>query len=78
MSSVIKGFIISVFTIATALIWKEVIWALVSKLFQEHALFYQFATAILATVIAIILIYIFLETEDEVEIAIKKFGKRKK
>ena len=77
-SSIIKTFIISAFTIAIALIWKEVIFNSIKYFFPKNTIFYEFLAALVATLIAIILIYILLKTEYGAEVVIKKLGRKKK
>ena len=74
---VINSSIITAFTIAAALIWKDVITELINIIIpQTGQLFSQLIAAILATIFVIIAIYIILKTEDEAETVVKKLRER--
>lgn len=83
---IIQTSIVGAFTIAVALIWKDVIIeAIESVVPPSEELFYKLITAIAATVFAVLAIYFTLKTETEAEIVIKKaeliiekFTKKKK
>ena len=76
---VIETSVITAFTIATAFIWKDVIIDFI-KLFVPpgEEIYYKFLTAVIATFILIIAIYIVLKTEAETEVVIKKIKKKKR
>ena len=68
ISGIVKTSIVTAFTIATALIWKDFIENLI-KTFVEpsQALKYQFLAASFSTIFVIIAIYFILKAESEVE-----------
>ncbi len=78
---IIKTSIVTAFTIAAAFIWKDVILEFIQTIFPtENQLLYNFVAAIMATIIVILLIYVFLQTESELEVLISKIrnkGKKK-
>jgi len=70
---VIKTAIVSAFTIATALIWKDFISGVIIKIVPpSELLFYQFLAALISTIILIIVLYLILKTGSEAEIVLKK------
>jgi hypothetical protein len=70
---VVKTAIVSAFTIATALIWKEIIVETIDFFFPAgDNLFYKFIVGVLVLIISIIAIYLVLSTEDEPEYLIDK------
>ena len=71
--SVLTTAVVSAFTIAAALIWRDVITEAIELFFPAQELQYKFFVAIIATVIAFIGIYIFLKTEHGAEVVIHKF-----
>ena len=76
---VINSSLITAFTIAAALIWKDVITELIELLIPNNGqLFSQLIAAILATIFVIGAIYIILKTEDEAESVVKKIRGRQK
>ncbi len=79
IGGIVKTSLVTGFTIATALIWKEVIVNAIHAFFPSgDFLLYEFFVAILATVIIVIMIYMILKAENETEIVIKKLKKKKK
>ncbi|MFZ5955192.1 MAG: DUF5654 family protein [Nanoarchaeota archaeon] len=75
---VIKTAIVSAFTIATALIWKDVITGLIELLVPaSEELFYKLIAAVLSTILAIIAIYTILKTESEAEYVLSKIKNKK-
>ena len=72
---VINSSLITAFTIAAALIWKDVITELIELLIPNNGqLFSQLIAAILATIFVIGAIYIILKTEDKAESVVKRFS----
>ncbi|GBE19533.1 hypothetical protein BMS3Abin17_00257 [archaeon BMS3Abin17] len=68
IGGIVKTSIVTAFTIAAALIWKDVITESIRRFFPSgDALYYEFLTAIIATVFVIIAIYVVLKTEAEAE-----------
>lgn len=79
VSNIIQTSIVTAFTIAAALIWKDVIIEFIEMVVPSNgALLYKFIAAILATVFVIIAIYALLETESEANRMIKRMTGRKK
>ncbi len=77
--SIVKTAVISGFTIAAALIWKEFLVDFIEYLIPvQEQLMYKFGVAVLATVIAIVSIYVILKTEEETEIVIERLTHRNK
>jgi hypothetical protein len=75
IGSIVKTSIVTAFTIAAALIWKEVIIEGIEKFFPSGDIFYyKIIAAAIATVIVVIVIYVILKTEEEAEVVVKKFG----
>ena len=72
VQSIIQTAIISAFTIAAALIWKDVIVEFIELVVPSGALLYKLVAAIFATGIAIVAILIILNTESEAEVVIKR------
>ncbi|MFH1501124.1 MAG: DUF5654 family protein [archaeon] len=77
VGQIIKTSLVTAFTIATALIWKDVILNAVQVFFPHDILLYEFLAAVVATILIVILIYIILETEEGVEVAWRKLHKKK-
>lgn len=78
IGGIIQTSIVTAFTIAAALIWKDVIEGTLKKLFPTgDLLIYQFLVAVLATIIVVIAIYLTLKAEAETEGVMKKWKKRK-
>ena len=69
---IIKTSIVTAFTLAAALIWKDVIIEAIELFVPGDALIYKFLAAIVATILVIIAIYVVLETESEAEAALKR------
>lgn len=79
IGEVIKAAILSAFTIATALIWKDIIMEAIALFFdKKDQIIYEIITALIATFILIIAISIILKTEDEAEYIVKKIKDRRK
>lgn len=72
---VIKTSLVSGFTIAAALIWKDVLVEAIDVLFPAEALLYKFVTAIIATILIVLLIFSILKTEYEAEHIIAQMRK---
>lgn len=78
ISWIIKTSIITAFTIAAALIWKDVITDFINLLVQPgEELFYKFIAAVLATIFVVVAIYIILKTESETKFFIRKLRRKK-
>ena len=70
---IIKTSIVTAFTIAAALIWKDVIIETIELLVPTGgALFYKLFAAVLSTVFVVIALYVILKTEYEAEVVFKK------
>ncbi|MFH1585178.1 MAG: DUF5654 family protein [archaeon] len=80
IGSIIKTSIITAFTIATALIWKDIIINTIHYFVPttERQLFYEFIVAIIATIIIIVVIYLILQAQKETEVVWKIWKRRKK
>jgi hypothetical protein len=79
IGGIIKTSIVTAFTIAAALIWKDLVTQIIERFVPPgEKLLYNFIAAILATIVVIIVIYIILKTESEVEVVFKKLKKNKK
>lgn len=79
IKGIIKTSIVTAFTIATALIWKEVIIEAINQFFPEgDLLLYQFLVALTSTIILIVVLYAILKTEEETEIVWNMLTKKKK
>lgn len=77
IGGIIKTSIVSAFTFAVALIWKDVIVDFMEFIFPEsNYLFYSFLTAVFATVLVIIAIFLILKAERETEIITGRIIKR--
>lgn len=77
VSNIIQTSIVTAFTIAAALIWKDVIVEFIEFIYpSQGALLYKFIAAILATVFVVIAIYAVLETESEADKVIRKIRKK--
>ncbi|MBU0466416.1 MAG: hypothetical protein KJ718_04975 [Nanoarchaeota archaeon] len=69
----IDAAILSAFSIATALIWKDVVIDIIEMVAPpKEALIYKIIVATVATVLLIIVLYIILKTESEAEFVMKK------
>jgi hypothetical protein len=76
--SIIKSSLITAFTIAAALIWKDFISSFITQFVPERQeLFYEFLVAVFATIIVIIAIYVIIKTESEAETIIKNMKKKR-
>ncbi len=76
-SQIIQTSIITAFTIAAALIWKDVIVEFIELLVPPPTgLIYKFIAAVIATLLVVIAIYALLKTESEAEKVIKEIKKR--
>lgn len=76
IQDVIQTAIVSAFTIATALIWKDVIIEIIELLVPSgKALIYKIIAAVLATLLVVAGIYAALKTESEAEVVIEKIKK---
>jgi len=74
-SEIIKGAIIGAFTIATALIWKDVFTAVIQTFVPaSERLLSQFVAATVATVLIIVTLKVFLSTEETAEHVIDEIG----
>lgn len=78
IGGIIKTSIVTAFTIAAALIWKDVIEEIIKVLFPSDILFYKFIFAIIATILVVIAIYLILKTEESAEGFWKELKKKKK
>lgn len=81
IGGIVKTSIVTAFTIAAALIWKDVIEEGITIFFPQGAFFYKFLAAILSTIFVIIAIYIILKTESETQHIIneiRNMNKRKR
>ena len=79
--SIIETSIVTAFTIAAALIWKDVITEFIESVVPTgNTLTYKLIAAVVATVLVIIAIYVLLETEQEAEKVFRRFknGRRSK
>ncbi len=78
VSNIIQTSIVTAFTIAAALIWKDVMVEFIELVVPSGgALIYKFIAAILATVFVILAIYAVLQTESEADKVIKKMKRRR-
>jgi len=78
IGGIIKTSIVTAFTIATALIWKDVIVDIITMFVPaEEQLFYKILVAVIATVIMVAVIYLILEAQKETEVVWKKYKDRK-
>tara|TARA_Y100000310_G_C20592852_1_gene768981 strand:+ start:756 stop:1040 length:285 start_codon:yes stop_codon:yes gene_type:complete len=83
LKTVIKTSLVTAFTFATALIWKDALLKIIETYVPaQQEIHYILITAFLATVILIALIIIFLQTEREAEyvthLVINKIKNKKK
>ena len=70
---IVKTSIVTAFTIAAALIWKDLITEVIEMFVPpESAIFYKFISAVIATIFVIVAIYVILKTESEAEFVMKK------
>lgn len=75
---ILQTAMISAFTLVTAFIWRDVIIEFIEVIFPAQELLYKFFAAVITTVIAILAIYIFLQTEHEAHIVIAKLKHKDK
>lgn len=74
IKKVIQTALVTAFTFAVALIWKETILESIHYFFPTGPeLFYKFLVAVIATLIIIIAIFLIYKTEEETEFLIKKY-----
>jgi len=77
VANIIQTSIVTAFTIAAALIWKDVIVEFIELVVPSGgALIYKFIAAILATALVVVAIYAVLETESEADKVIKRMKRR--
>ncbi len=78
IGGIIKTAIVSAFTIAAALIWKDVIIEIITMFVPvEQRFFYKLLVAIIATAMIIVIIYLLLEAQKETEVVLRKYKDRK-
>ena len=78
IKSIINTSIITAFTIAAALIWKDVIMTLIELVVPpSKILVYQILAAIIATIVLVIAITVILKTERGAEHLVKQFQRKK-
>ena len=75
---IIKTSIVTGFTIAVALIWKEVLVEAVAYFFPAEELLFKFFVAVIATIIVVFIIYFVLQAERETEIVFSKLTHKSK
>ncbi len=63
IGGIIKTAVVTAFTIAAALIWKDVITHTIEALFPTSILLYEVIAAVIVTILVIIAIYLILKTE---------------
>ena len=74
LRSIIKTSIVSGFTIAAALIWRDAIIAVIETFFPpQEAVLYKVLAAVIATMMVIVLIFIALKTEKQFEFVMNGF-----
>lgn len=79
IGGIVKTSIVTAFTIAAALIWKDFVTQIIERFVPPgEKLIYSLIAAILATIIVVIVIYLILKTESEAEIVFKRLKKHKK
>jgi hypothetical protein len=79
VGGIVKTALITAFTIAAALIWKDVIMNSLALLFPAaQEIYFQVFTAILATVIVITAIYVTVKTEEEAEVVVHRIADKRK
>ena len=70
----IEQAIIYAFTLAVALIWKDVILDIIEVIVPaKEELFAKILTAIIATILVIVIVYLIIRTESQAESVYKKF-----
>jgi len=75
VGGIVKISIVTAFTIAAALIWKDLFSETIQKFYPQDVLFYQFIGAIVATIFVVLTIYIVLKTESRTETILKGWKK---
>ena len=79
ISWIVNTSIITAFSIAAALIWKDVIIDFINVIVPpSEQLFYKFLAAVIATLIVIIAIYSILRAESKAERILRLIRKRNK
>ncbi len=76
LKTITKTIIVGAFTFATALIWRDLIVDILEIVLPQEGLLIDLIAAIIATAVLILLVYIFLVTEEETEYVIRKIKKR--
>lgn len=75
---IVRSSIVTAFTIAVALIWKDVITDAIEKLIPARdELYAQFFAALAATILVIIAIKVFVRADEEVEHILENHEKPK-
>ena len=75
--SIIKSSLITAFTIAAALIWKDVISDFIAQIIPaKQEFFYEVVAALIATAVIVIIIFVIIETESEAEEFIERVKKK--
>ena len=74
---IVKTSIVTAFTIAAALIWRDVFGETIDLFFPNDVLFYKFIGAIVATIFVVMAIYIILKTEEGAGGFMKSLMKRR-
>lgn len=78
IGGIIKTSIVTAFTIATALIWKDIIMEIISLFVPfEKQLFYKLTVAIIATIVIVLIIYALLQAQKETEVVWRRYKDRK-
>lgn len=75
--SIIKSSLLTAFSIAAALIWKDVIIEFIEVFLPGDALFYKFLAAIIATLFVVLGIYLILKTEDEAKRLLRNWNRKR-
>jgi len=79
VGQIIKTSVVTGFTIAAALIWKEFISELMSVIIpSQEVLYAHLLSAVVATGIIVLMIYVVLKTESEAELIFDKIVNHKK
>ncbi len=74
IEGIVSTSIVTAFTIAAALIWKDVIVEIIEIFFpSSEIIYYKFGAAIIATILVVIAIYVMLKTEEETEGILRRF-----
>ena len=78
IGKIVNTSVITAFTLAAALIWKDVIMSVIEILVPPgKILLYQFLAAVIATLFVVIAVAAILKTEEEVEDHLVKKIKKK-